>query len=121
MRAFLLALCASAATALRPVHAPPSPAQRPLAGAAEAAKRFSASVLAAGGVAGAQLAPLPAVALSASDYDAIYGMSSTGGQGSSIKLDAPKEAPKQGPSGLTSGLASGRSPASAPRKRVLES
>ena len=104
MRAFLLALCASAATALRPVHAPPSPAQRPLAGAAEAAKRFGASVLAAGVVAGAQLAPLPAVALSASDYDAIYGMSSTGGKGSSIAIEAPKEAPAPAPAPAPPGM-----------------
>ena len=81
MQRLALLSWAAAAVALRPVPKPPSVQTK-------AAKRVGAQ-LAAAVLAGASTLPLSSLALSADDYDAIYGMSATGSKGSSIKFEMP--------------------------------
>ena len=83
MKRVALALsCATVALALRPVPPPPRAVQ------SKAAKKVAAG-MAAAVLAGASTLPLSSLALSADDYDAIYGMSATGSKGSSIKFEMP--------------------------------
>lgn len=81
MQRLALLSWAAAAVALRPVP-------KPQLVQTKAAKRVGAQ-LAAAVLAGASTLPLASLALSADDYDAIYGMSSTGSKGSSIKFEMP--------------------------------
>ena len=83
MKRVALALsCATVALALRPVPPPARAVQ------SKAAKKVAAG-MAAAVLAGASTLPLSSLALSADDYDAIYGMSATGSKGSSIKFEMP--------------------------------
>ena len=82
MKRVALLSCATVALALRPVPPPPRAVQ------SKAAKKVAAG-MAAAVLAGASTLPLASLALSADDYDAIYGMSSTGSKGSSIKFEMP--------------------------------
>ena len=83
MKRVALALsCATVALALRPVPPPPRAVQ------SKAAKKVAAG-MAAAVLAGTSTLPLSSLALSADDYDAIYGMSATGSKGSSIKFEMP--------------------------------
>ena len=84
MKRVALALsCATVALALRPVPPPPRAVQ------SKAAKKVAAG-MAAAVLAGTSTLPLSSLALSADDYDAIYGMSATGSKGSSIKFEMPR-------------------------------
>ena len=82
MKRVALLSCATVALALRPVPPPPRAVQ------SKAAKKVAAG-MAAAVLAGASTLPLSSLALSADDYDAIYGMSATGSKGSSIKFEMP--------------------------------
>ena len=81
MQRLALLSWAAAAVALQPVP-------KPQLVQTKAAKRVGAQ-LAAAVLADASTLPLASLALSADDYDAIYGMSSTGSKGSSIKFEMP--------------------------------
>ena len=85
MRAARVLACAAVAAALRPVV---RPSAKPSVKLAAAWRKAAAGALGLGLFGGAALAP-PALALSADDYDAIYGMSATGGKGSSLSITLP--------------------------------